>query len=246
MNELNICCVNVQGLQNNLKRRDVFDRLREKYSIICLIDTHFDKSREHLYTAEWGYKAYFSSFSSQSRGVCILFKNNFEFNIHNIYKDHDGNLLLLDIEIEKNRISFGVVYGPNKDNPSFYTNLKNSVSKMGNQHIILVGDWNMLLDPELDGKNYKNINNPNARQKVLQLITELDLYDIFRCENNEKQLYTWKRKISSGLIQMGRLDFFLISESLLSYSKKVSIHPAYRSDHNLISLSLVFNKPRKN
>ena len=178
--------------------------------------------------------------------MCILFKNNFEFNIHNIYKDHDGNLLLLDIEIEKNRISFGVVYGPNKDNPSFYTNLKNSVSKMGNQHIILVGDWNMLLDPELDGKNYKNINNPNARQKVLQLITELDLYDIFRCENNEKQLYTWKRKISSGLIQMGRLDFFLISESLLSYSKKVSIHPAYRSDHNLISLSLVFNKPQKN
>jgi len=76
---------------------------------------------------------------------------------------------------------------------------------MGNQNIILVGDWNMLLDPELDGKNYKNINNPNARQKVLQLITELDLNNIFRCENNEKQLYTWKRKISSGMIQMGRL-----------------------------------------
>ena len=78
MNGLSICCVNVQGLQNDTKRRDVFERLREKYSIICLVDCHFDKTKENIYTSEWGYQAYFSSFTTNSRGVAILFKNNFE------------------------------------------------------------------------------------------------------------------------------------------------------------------------
>ena len=104
MSEVGICCVNVQGLQNKLKRADVFDRLRAgKFSIVCIVDTHFDKSSEKIYTAEWGYTTYFSSFSSQSRGVAILFKNDFEFKIHKIHRDNNGNLLILDIEIDKKK-----------------------------------------------------------------------------------------------------------------------------------------------
>ena len=120
MNEVSICCVNVMGLNENLKRRDVFDRLRnEKYSIICLTDTHFDKQKEAIYAAEWGYTAYFNSFRTNSRGVAVLFRNNFEFKIHNVHRDHEGNLLILDMEIEKNRLSLAIIYGPNKDTPSF-------------------------------------------------------------------------------------------------------------------------------
>ena len=54
----------------------------------------------------------------------------------------------------------------------------------------------MLLDPEVDGKNYKHINNPKARLEVLKIITELNLYDIYRCENSESRLFTWKKKLN--------------------------------------------------
>ena len=45
-------------------------------------------------------------------------------------------------------------------------------------------------------KNVNNINNPNARTKVLQNICELDLVDMFRQFNPDKTRFTWRRKKS--------------------------------------------------
>ena len=44
----------------------------------------------------------------------------------------------------------------------------------------MVGDWNLLLEPEIDGTNYKNVNNQNARVEVCNMLGELNLYDIWR------------------------------------------------------------------
>ena len=162
--------------------------------------------------------------------------------MHNTFRDNNGNVLLLDIEIEKHRITMVNLYGPNKDDPNFYEELNNTVLKYGNRDIIMMGDWNLLLNPAIDGKNYKHVNNPNAREKVFKLINDLNLYDVWREENTEKHLYTWKRKVQPGIIQMGRLDFFLVSETLIQFSHDEDISHGYRSDHSLISLSLQFNK----
>ena len=45
-----------------------------------LQDTHFDPKMENCIRAEWGYKSYFASCNSNSRGVAILFNNNLEKN----------------------------------------------------------------------------------------------------------------------------------------------------------------------
>ena len=233
MDKISICSVNCQGLGNASKRRDVFKYLRDKnHSILCLQDTHFTKDIEHLIKSEWGYKAVFSSFSSQSRGVAILFKNNFEFKICNSYNDQRGNIIILDIEIDKHRITLVNLYGPNTDDPDFYDDIYKRILQQGNNDILLVGDWNLLLDPNVDGKNYKHINNPNARQRVLKLMTDLNLYDVWRDENGEKRMYTWRRKLKADCIQMGRLDFFLVSESLINFTSDEAISFTYRSGHS--------------
>ena len=243
MDEIKICSLNCQGLGDPRKRRDVLHYLREKnFSIICLQDTHFTKDIEKIVSNEWGYKVYFNSFNSRSRGVAIFFRNNFEFKVHNTFKDNSGNVLILDLEVENQRITLVNIYGPNNDEPSFYDKLQNSIHKFGNNNIMIVGDWNLLLNPDIDGTNYKHINNPNARQKVLKLMSDLNLYDVWREENLEKKLFTWKRKIQPRGIQMGRLDFFLISQTLINYSSNESILPGYRSDHSIISLTLQFSK----
>ena len=127
MNDLKvkICSLNCQGLGDQNKRRDVFDYLRKlQYSIICLQDTHFSNANERLIRNEWGYEAVFSSFNSRSRGVAILFKNNFEFKIHKCKGDTAGNFLIVDVEIKDKRFLLVNIYGPNKDDPGFYENLK--------------------------------------------------------------------------------------------------------------------------
>ena len=63
--------------------------------------------------SEWGYTCYFASFSSQSRGVAILFNNNFEFKVHKVYKDAGGNLMFISLTTMDKDLLLVNVYGPN-------------------------------------------------------------------------------------------------------------------------------------
>ena len=244
--KIKLISLNCQGLGIQSKRREIMHNLRSKnFSIISLIDTHISKDQQRRFTSEWGYRTVYSSFSSQKRGVAILFNNNFEFKLHSFFNDTNGNLLILDIEIEKHRITFVTLYGPNNDDPAFYEFVQRKILQIGNADIIINGDWNLLLNPQIDGLNYKHINNPNARNKVLKMITELNLYDVWREENLEKRVYTWKKRIAKGVYQMGRLDFFLVSESLVHFVRDENIVAGFRSDHSATSLSLVFENVPK-
>ena len=40
---------------------------------------------------------------------------------------------------------------------------------------VLVGDFNLVLSPEKDYFNYMHLNNPKARQKVIEMMLDLDL-----------------------------------------------------------------------
>ena len=41
-------------------------------------------------------------------------------------------------------------------------------------------DFNLVLNPELDCYNYKNVNDPNAGQNVIEIIEDNDYADLFR------------------------------------------------------------------
>jgi len=56
---------------------------------------------------------FFSLLSLNSKGVAILFNNNFEFKILNETKDINGNYLVLDVIVEKERLTLVSLYGPN-------------------------------------------------------------------------------------------------------------------------------------
>ena len=104
-NAIKICSLNCQGLGDINKRRDVLHFLRNRgFSIICLQDTHFSKVNERLLVNEWGFKAVFSSNNSRSRGVAIYFNNTFELKILNTFCDNNGNLLMVNIELNKKDI----------------------------------------------------------------------------------------------------------------------------------------------
>lgn len=241
--QIKICSLNCQGLGDQTKRRDVLRYLRKsKYSILCLQDTHFSKRNERIIENEWGYRVLFNSFDSQSRGVAIFFNNNFELRILSSYSDNTGNILFAHVEVNDKPMLIVNIYGPNKDDPTFYTQLFDRIKTYNCLNILIVGDWNLLLNPEIDGYNYKHINNPKARQEVLMIKNSLMLFDVWREENMEEKKYTWKRKLNGGELQMGRLDFFLLSESLVYLSCKENILPGYRSDHSVIELTLDFSK----
>ena len=78
--------------------------------------------------------------------------------LHGIQKRIDVFLTLVNL------------YGPNNDNPNFFQEISNCIDEIGNDEAIMCGDYNCVLNPELDYYNYKNINNTKARDKVLEIM----------------------------------------------------------------------------
>ena len=229
--EITIVSMNAQGLGDKNKRKDVLNFLKGKlFSIYFIQNTHFTKKEENYIRAQWGFECFYSSHNSQSRGVAILINNIFEFKLINQETDEDGNLLILNTEINSQKITLINIYAPNRDNPKFFINLKNRILNCENPCII-GGDFNLVINPELDSYNYVNVNNSNARNVLIETISECNLIDCWREQNIEKLEYTWFRR---NPIKKARLDYFLISENLFVDLDNVKILPGYRTDHSMI------------
>ena len=76
----------------------------KKFNIYLLQETHFTTSLESYIRAEWGGDAYFSSYRSNAKGVCILFNSKIEYKILNERTDREGQLICLDLEIEGKKL----------------------------------------------------------------------------------------------------------------------------------------------
>ena len=57
------------------------------------------------------------------------------------------------------------------------------------------------------------------------------LLDPFREKYPIQKKFTWKKR---SPCKQARLDFFLISETLMQYVKNSMIDPSYRSDHAIV------------
>ena len=76
---------NPNSIGKNPKRAKVIKALRNKNAnIILLSDTRLASEVESVVKAEWGGKAEFASFTSQARGVAVLFKKK------NCYRNYRG------------------------------------------------------------------------------------------------------------------------------------------------------------
>ena len=105
-------------------------------------------------------------------------------------------------------------------------------------HLIVCGDFNLVLNPELDSFNYVNINNPRSRKCVLEMLQLHNMTDAFRYLHPTVKRYSWRCK---NLIKQARLDYFIVSESLTDLIADCNIKPGYRSDHSILELNLAVN-----
>ena len=128
------------------------------------------------------------------------------------------------------------LYGPNNDNPQFYENLIKIISEFENENVIKCGDWNFVINPEIDSFNYLHINIPKARQIVLNLLEEENFKDVWRIMNEDSRKYTWRRL--NPIKKQVRLDYFLVSDTLFQFVTDTDIVSGYRTDHLGIILKL--------
>ena len=129
MSDLNLASLNVRGLGNCQKRREIwiFNWLRAKgFSIFFLQETHGSEKSVPIWLAEWGYKDLFNScntaYSATLRlcyATAILFNNNFSFKLECSFTAPEDWFIIYDIKLDRKVIILTSTYAPNEDNPQF-------------------------------------------------------------------------------------------------------------------------------
>ena len=83
--------LNVRGLSNFKKRRTIFCWCRKmKSDMIFLQETHSTQEIERHWEREWGGKMLFSHGANNARGVIILVRNGFDYNVDTVKIDSQG------------------------------------------------------------------------------------------------------------------------------------------------------------
>ena len=220
----------MRGIADKTKCKAIFEVHRKNSDILILQETHSMKEFETLWELEWGGDTIFCHGTSASRGIVVLLPKGMKKCISKIYTDNDGRLIIFDITEKDTVITFIALYAPNQDTPRFYNLIREQISERS-EHKIMLGDFNLTLDVDLDRKN--TYNNNNKSLNVLQdMMDEFCLVDVWRLQNEETREYSWFR--SGNLNQASRLDFALVSAGLDHKVKAVQYLPSIMSDHRPI------------
>ena len=226
---------NVRGMRDRVKRRAIFLHLRKKAKIICLQETHSSPEDVQFWESEWGGPCYWSHGTTDSKGCAVLIDRDADFKVNNCISDSDGRYVLLQYSLYEQNFTLINVYAPNEDNPEFWLNIFRLFEEYeGNR--ILVGDFNVALNPEIDRSNNKARNNDRSKEIINNYCEDSYLMDVWRDRNPELKTYTFIRNKPSFI--GSRLDYILVDSRIISWTKDVRIVPGFRSDHSAVIIDL--------
>ena len=241
--EIQISSLNVRGIGDKRKRSELFNWLRsKKISLYLLQEVHCSNDTISIWSSEWGYKSLFSCCSSAKGGVAILFNNNFSFQILRLYLDTNGRFIICDTETEGECITLATLYAPNEDERSFFQDFFDHLSDFQCDDLIIGGDFNLILDLDKDKKGGRYKTHTRSVKTLKEFIAKLDLIDAWRVLNPNTFRYTWRRKKPE--IQC-RLDFFLLSQSLMCNITHADITMGFKTDHSMIIISAALHSNQR-
>ena len=236
---ISFCTYNVRGLRNNSKRRKIFVFLhRRKYDFIFLQETHSVSSNSKFWANEWGGKVFMSHGSNLSKGTAILIKPSLSYDVKDVILDDNGRFVILFLSVLDFNLALINIYAPNLDNPSIIRVISNHISNNTSNwdFIIWGGDFNFVMNLDLDKKGGRQQTNFNVRSSIINAMQSFNLIDIWRERNPKLNSFTWHSNIDSSI--HCRLDFFLISNSLKNLIIDCKISPGIGSDHSTVFLNL--------
>ena len=104
--------------------------------------------------------------------------------------DPKGRFIIVDIKTESKTLTLANIYAPNNDDPFFFENVFKHLLTFEREEIILVGDFNLVLDVQKDKTGGNPVTHEKSLQKVKYIIDSLDLTDIWLFLNADTKRFT--------------------------------------------------------
>uniref|UniRef100_A0A3Q2PAH5 Endonuclease/exonuclease/phosphatase domain-containing protein n=1 Tax=Fundulus heteroclitus TaxID=8078 RepID=A0A3Q2PAH5_FUNHE len=104
---------------------------RQKADIAFIQESHLTDTEPLKLCRNWVGNVFYSSFCTKARGITLLINKRLIFKSNSVKKDKNGRFLLVNWEINRNKIALVNIYGPNYDDPLFFNNLIMKLAAIG-------------------------------------------------------------------------------------------------------------------
>ncbi len=237
-----IVSLNTRGLRDTVKRKALFLFAKQlKTDFIFFQETHSVVNDVKFWRSQWNNDIWFAHGSERSAGVATL-KNNFSGNVLEVFSDPFGHFLCL--LLCWNNLVFILVniygYNLNTENDKLFESLEERILLWFRKHphafLLIGGDFNITLNDFVDRWPPKQPGSSNTILKTF--MQKYNLIDIWREIYPNQCSYTWSNKTGT---RQSRIDFFLVSGSILKENMSVNILVTPLTDHKAIYINIRFS-----
>ena len=232
----------MRGLRDRIKRKNIFEFCRDKGSnIVFLQETYSTVEVEEKWKSEWNGQLLFSHGTNHSKGVLVLISPNINMKIRNVSIGENGRYIIMKLEYQQSTFLLVNCYFPTRDKEKmqieFLDELENCISKIysSGDTIILGGDFNMIMNGDLDYMGPRKSIKNKFNEKFEDLMDRLFLVDIWRKKNPEKKQFTFRQKWP---VVQSRLDYWFVSSTLQDSVNCCDILTSITPDHSGVLLQL--------
>ncbi len=209
---------------------------QQKADVIFLQESHYTKATTCYIDVEWHGKSFHCFGTNNSKGVSVLLGAKVPMNVIDHHCLDNGRGILVNIETDETIYTLVNIYAPNKgrERDQFFRTLFQWVSEHKKGTIVMGGDFNIVLDDDIDKKSdgvKRHVNN----KVILEMIRKYKLTDVWRVKHVNVSQYTWRQSQPAVAC---RLDYWLLDKALMSQVISCDIRPAVKTDHKAVSLKI--------
>lgn len=240
--DVNVISWNVKGVNYNVKRKKVLSHLQHlEVGIAMLQETHL-RNKDHVRIhRDWVGQVFHSKFDSKSRGAAILIHKNIHFNATNTISDPNGRYVMVVGKLFKLPVILVSIYAPNFDDHCFFERMFSSIPNLDSHHLILSGNYNLVMDPVLDRSSHATSKLTKSAQTLQAFTDTHKLINPWRFKNPSKREYSF---FSSVHKSFSRTDFFRVDPFLLNAISDCKYNSIMISDHAPIGMTIKLQSQR--
>ena len=240
---LNLATLNVKGLRDPSKcTRLLGEHKNLCVDVVAVLETHFTCSA-NCRVLEGDFNVFVAYGSRTSAGVSLLVRRSLDADDDVVFAGDGGLLVVADGAVKSYKFCLVAVYASNiaAARVPFFLRLVPFLDDT--KQIVLMGDWNAILDPKIDKVGRGASRSGRCESCLVGLMTRHDLVDRFRQDHPGREMWTWLDRSPSAKVA-SYLDRVLVRRADIDFVSCPTFHLIAWTDHKLVRVSLrLANRP---
>ena len=209
-----------------------------KADIVFLQETHLRSSEHSKFLSGWAGQCFHSTFQAKARGVAILVSKDVLFEPTQISADRNGRFVIVSGKLFDTNIVLANIYAPNVDDVAFFELVFSKLPELDSQFLVLGGDFNCWLDPELDRSSTKSATRSKSASYIQSFLSECGISDIWRSLHPTDRTYSFFSHVHHTYT---RIDHLFVDDRIAPQVGSCDYQSIVISDHAPLVMSMTFS-----